>query len=194
MSFCGIRRQQDPWQPPGRRTARNQVEILKPTIWEVNAVFLVPGTRGWGDASLLQSRVHGGFSTVLSASFLTGLPSFLRKPFYLHHAKEGKINRKTEHRETLQIPQAEQQGVDARQGQHVGNCLSIPRFSLQQKMKEWVGKESQNLKFTGGKFRINKRKCSFMQQGVSLQNSSSQKEMQLEHKSVPQTRKHILGY
>jgi hypothetical protein len=28
----------------------------------------------------------------------------LRKPFYLHHAKEGKINRKTEHRETLQIP------------------------------------------------------------------------------------------
>lgn len=84
--------------------------------------------------------------------------------------------------------------IDARSGWSIGNCSPSPRNQFQGKTKEWGGEESWNLKFAGGKFRTDKRKCSFTQQGTSFQNSSSQEEMQLEKQIVSPNLQIILDY
>lgn len=84
--------------------------------------------------------------------------------------------------------------IDARSGLEHRKLLTYPRNQFQGKTKEWGGEESWNLKFAGGKFRTDKRKCSFTQQGTSFQNSSSQEEMQLEKQIVSPNLQIILDY
>jgi hypothetical protein len=119
-----------------------------------------PRTKDLGGASLLQWRTlsldHLTSSMVcISAYFLSGWPSFLGKRVLEVHCASSTVPRRDERK-----------GLEG--NEKSPECMTLGLAHLFSGTCSREAGRLWNLKLTGGKFRINKRKSSFTQQGTNL--------------------------